>query len=162
VDDQQHGARGDDDGHQHHHQQGAQGAVRDDRLRRIEVITRRERRRRWAPEEKARINAESLEPGANVSAVARRHGVSIGLLHYRRKCVRDGAGQGPLQFVPLVTRQAEPALSNAGGVIEIELTGSRIRLSGPVDAASLRTVLAAVRASHLGSADIRSYPLPLS
>lgn len=145
--DHQHGAQGDGDGHQHHHQHSTQGGVRDDRLRRIEVITGCERRRRWAPEEKAKITAESLEPGANVSAVARRNGVSIGLLHYWRRCARDGATQGPLQFVPVVARQAEPALNNASGVIEIELAGSRIRLSGPVDPASLRTVLAAVRAS---------------
>ncbi len=110
------------------------------------MITGHERRRRWAPEEKARITAESLEPGANVTAVARRNGVSIGLLHYWRKCVRDSAGGEPLQFVPVVTR-AEPTSSGGGGRIEIELAGSRIRLSGPVDAASLRTVLAAVRAS---------------
>jgi len=145
-DDHQHGAHGDGDGHQHHHQHDAEGGRRVDRLRRIEVITGRERRRRWAPEEKARITAESLEPGANVAAVARRNGVSIGLLHYWRKCVRDSAGGEPLQFVPVVTR-AEPAPSGGGGVIEIELAGSRIRLSGAVDAANLRAVLAAVRAS---------------
>ncbi len=79
-DDHQHGAQGDGEGRAHHHQHGAQGAVRDDRLRRVEVITGCERRRRWAPEEKTRITAESLEAGANVAAVARRHGVSIGLL----------------------------------------------------------------------------------
>ena len=33
--------------------------------------------RRWAAQEKARITAESFEPGANISAVARRHGVVI-------------------------------------------------------------------------------------
>jgi transposase len=31
------------------------------------------------------IVAESFEPGANISAVARRHGVNVGLLHYWRK-----------------------------------------------------------------------------
>ncbi|HEX3363924.1 IS66-like element accessory protein TnpA [Phenylobacterium sp.] len=111
------------------------------------MITGSERRRRWAPEEKARITRESLEPGANVSAVARRYGVSIGLLHYWRKCVRDGVGASPLHFVPVVATHAEPALSPASGVIEIELAGSRIRLSGPVDGSNLRVVLSAVRAS---------------
>jgi transposase len=45
-------------------------------VRRIEVITGSGRRRRWSGDEKARIVVESLKPGANVSAVARRHGMS--------------------------------------------------------------------------------------
>ena len=43
--------------------------------RRIEVITGQRRRRQWTAEEKARIVAESFEEGANISEVARRHGV---------------------------------------------------------------------------------------
>jgi transposase len=145
--DHQHGAQGDDDGHQHHHQHDAQRGSREGRLRRVEVITGAERRRQWRPEEKARITAESFEPCVNVSAVARRHGVSVGLLHYWRKCARDSAGAEPLRFLPVVARAPEPASDGSGGVIEIELAGSRIRLSGPVDPANLRAVLAAVRAS---------------
>jgi hypothetical protein len=65
--DHQHDAQGngnsDQHHHQHHHQHRAQGSERS-RLRRIEVITGRERRRRWSLEEKAKITAESLEPGA--------------------------------------------------------------------------------------------------
>ncbi len=48
--------------------------------RRIEVITGRRPRRNWSDEEKARILAESAEPGVNISAVARRWGVNRGLL----------------------------------------------------------------------------------
>jgi len=40
--------------------------------RRVEVLTGPGRRRRWSVEDKARIVAEALEPGAMVSAVARR------------------------------------------------------------------------------------------
>ena len=47
--------------------------------RRIELITGTTRRRRWSDDERARILAESFEPGANISAVARRHGVHGGL-----------------------------------------------------------------------------------
>ncbi|MGX1350499.1 transposase-like protein [Bradyrhizobium elkanii] len=54
--------------------------------RRIEVITGQRRRRQWTAEEKARIVAESFEEGANISEVARRHGVVRGLLTvWRRK-----------------------------------------------------------------------------
>jgi transposase len=45
-------------------------------VRRIELITGTGRRRRWSSDDKARIVAESLEPGANVSEVARRNGLS--------------------------------------------------------------------------------------
>ena len=41
-------------------------------FRRVEVLTGPARRRRWSAEEKARIVAETLAPGARVSEVARR------------------------------------------------------------------------------------------
>ena len=45
-------------------------------VRRIELITGAERRRRWCDDDKARIVVESFAPGANVSEVARRNGLS--------------------------------------------------------------------------------------
>ena len=59
--------------------------------RRIELITGTTRRRRWSDDERARILAESFEPGANISAVARRHGVHGGLLHSWRKQAKTRA-----------------------------------------------------------------------
>ena len=44
-------------------------------LRRFEVITGTGGRRNWPAEVKARIVAESLAPGVQVSDVARRHGI---------------------------------------------------------------------------------------
>src|SRR3981081_2789601 len=65
---------------------------------RVEVITGRQRRRRWTAEEKARIVAESLEANANISDVARRHGVARGLLTaWRRQLSSDGISQEPQQ-----------------------------------------------------------------
>jgi Transposase len=52
----------------------------DGSYRRVELITGQRRRRRWTAEEKARIVAESFEEGANISEIARRHGVVRGLL----------------------------------------------------------------------------------
>jgi transposase-like protein len=75
---------------------------------RVEVITGRQRRRRWTAEEKARIVAESLEADANISDVARRHGVALAtpaverwrenhqlheLLAWNWKAAREAAGQ---------------------------------------------------------------------
>lgn len=54
----------------------SQGAASATAFRRIELITGTARRRRWSSDEKARIVVESLRPGANVSEVARRNGLS--------------------------------------------------------------------------------------
>ncbi|MGY3116212.1 transposase-like protein [Bradyrhizobium sp. S3.14.4] len=55
-------------------------------------------RRRWTAEEKARIVAESLEANANLSDVARRHGVARGLLTaWRRQLSSDGISYFPAQ-----------------------------------------------------------------
>ena len=45
-------------------------------VRRIELITGTTRRRDWPDGEKTRILLESAEPGANISEVARRNGLS--------------------------------------------------------------------------------------
>ena len=62
---------------------GAAGGVR-----RLELITGTGRRRPWSTEDKALVLLESLEPGANVSAVARRHGMSPQQLFGWRRSAR--------------------------------------------------------------------------
>ena len=57
--------------------------------RRVEVITDAGRRRQWSTDEKARILFESLVPGANVSAVARRHAMIPQQLFGWRKEARE-------------------------------------------------------------------------
>ena len=70
--------------HQHRHE--------GDEYRRIELITGVVRRRRWSAAEKAALVAESLQPGINVSALARRCGVNRGLLQtWRRAAMREAA-----------------------------------------------------------------------
>lgn len=41
----------------------------------VEIITGRERRRRWSLQDKVRLVAETNEPGGMIRAVAARHGV---------------------------------------------------------------------------------------
>jgi transposase len=118
--------------------------------RRVEVINGVERRRRWSREEKERITAESFVPGANVSDVARRHGMSLGLLHHWRRLAREAssaAAGADTGFVPILPMEdSGPARPSAqGAMIEIALGGARIRVHGQVDGAALRTVIAAVR-----------------
>ncbi len=85
------------------------------------------RRRSWSEEEKRRIVAETLQPGASVSAVARRHDVNANLVFTWRRQFRDedlGGGDNDA-FVPVVVSPAEAmpcASSTAAGEVR-ELTG---------------------------------------
>jgi hypothetical protein len=62
---------------------------------RIEVITRGERRRVWTPAQKREIVAESLAPGLTAAEVARKHGISTGLLYTWRQRLLAGPCMGP-------------------------------------------------------------------
>jgi transposase len=94
------------------------------------------------PREKARITAESFEPGANISAIARHHGVSVGLLHYWRRTVRDRATVQQISLVPL---EVEDATTASDAKLEIEIGGARILVRGALDAQLLRTVCEVLR-----------------
>ncbi|MGH7141149.1 MAG: IS66-like element accessory protein TnpA [Minisyncoccia bacterium] len=123
----------------------------------VEVISGRERRRRWGSEEKLRIVAEAEEPGACVRAVAARHDVYPSLLHYWRRQVREGrlVAPGPASFVPVrVMEAARPVAAippsgsgqTAGGTIEIVLPdGCRLQVGNGVSLPLLRGVIAALR-----------------
>jgi transposase len=100
--------------------------------------------RRWAPQEKARITAESFEPGANVTAVARRHGVSIGLLHYWRRTARDRGAFDPVSIIPLAVEEIGSVPCSTSN-FEIEIGGARIHVRGLVDGTVLRAVFDALR-----------------
>lgn len=71
-------------------------------------------RKRWPDELKVQIVAESLEPGAIVTDVARRHGCRPQQVHDWRHRVRSGrlalpASADALSFVPLVSEASLPA-----------------------------------------------------
>ena len=136
-----------------------------------EIVARVERRRQWTPGEKAALLAEIEAAGGQVSAVARRHGVSKSLLYNWRSAWRSaalaapGSASGSAGFIRLgviadplrealatrVTaggRGGSWALAERAGVMEIDLPdGVRVRVDGSVDEQGLRRVLAAVRGS---------------
>ena len=134
---------------------------------RVEIVTGRERRRRWSDAEKLRIVAEAEEPDACFSHVARRNEVSRGLLWNWRAQVRRGAlrPEPPAVFVPVrvvdaplpaaapPAREAVAAPSpdavpraSTAGRIEVELPdGSKVRVGADVGLVALRRVLAALR-----------------
>ena len=129
-----------------------------DAYRRIELITGNPRRRRWTPQEKAQIVAESFRPGVKASDVARRHGVSRGVLWFWRREAREQSATAANSFVPLRIAEDSPAPAATpecssqavsqpvcGGIIELEIGGARVRICGAVDAAALQQVLAHFR-----------------
>ena len=84
---------------------------------RIEVLSGRERRRRWSVEEKLRIVAESCEPGASVRAVAARHDVYPNLLSTWRNLERRGrlVSAVPTRFVPVHRKHLPRTISGITG-----------------------------------------------
>src|SRR5690242_2671539 len=93
------------------------------RAERLDVIETAGGKRRWTPEARARIIAESLEPGANVSAVARRHGMYPQQLYTWRRRLRERAEA--MSFVPAMVERDAGVLPgrpphSVGGQIVIE------------------------------------------
>ena len=74
----------------------------------VEVLSGRERRRRWSVTEKLRIVAETQEPGARISGVAARHGVCESLVFTWRRQVREGVLVAPEMAAFMPVRMFEP------------------------------------------------------
>jgi transposase len=125
-----------------------------DTLRRIEVITGTGRRRRWDVQTKARLVAESFEPGRSVSDVARCHDISPSLLFlWRRrapKATRNAESKVGSAFVPMVVSGDTPAVpvANEACEIEVEVGDVRIRIKGLIDRSVLREVFLAARTTR--------------
>jgi transposase len=128
--------------------------------RRVEVLTGPGRRRRWSDDQKARIVAETLEPGARVAEVARRWQICSQQVFSWRRAARRGVTVRPSKsteaisprFVPIVTEPVlPPTIANMAApapVIEVRLAGAVVSVASTMDdVAQLTAVLRAVRAS---------------
>lgn len=113
---------------------------------RIDVIGRTRGYRRWPDEVKARIVAESFQPGVRVSDVARRHGVLPHQLSDWRRQARTGRLALPEEavegfsaaFVPLSVEPTVEVCAVAGAEgVGIEI-GQGIVLRVPDDVAVAR------------------------
>ena len=90
---------------------------------RVEFITRGDRRRVWAAEQKRAIALESLDPSTTPTDVARRYGISSGLLYTWRRQLRESQlGSAPCR-VPRFAR--------------VDLVGEAPRLAAPEPAQPL-------------------------
>ena len=112
-----------------------------ERRGRVDIRVGFGRRRRWSDDAKGRVVAESYEPGAIVSEVARRHDISPQHLFGCRKAARAGRLVLPVAepppFVPVVTATGEPGAANSVakpvGSIVIEIAGAVVRADPGAD-----------------------------
>ena len=109
------------------------------------------RRREWPEALKRQMVAETLEPGASVSIVARRHDVNTNqLFKWRREslpkaaAVVEASTMVPVEIVAQRPRHRRRA--DRKGIIEIEFgSGARVSLRGEVVPAVLRQVIELLR-----------------
>lgn len=105
---------------------------------------KRKTRRSWSVEEKIRIARESLASGETIAAVARRHGITGGMLSSWRKRLRQG------KLVAPSSSKAEPQEAFAAVEVEercsvlIEGRGVAVRLEGIADVAGVASIAAAL------------------
>jgi transposase len=85
------------------------------------------RRRLWSEEEKRRIVAETLEPGASVSVVARRHDLNANMLFTWRRAF-GAAGSG----------------ASEGAMTLVLASGERVLVGADVNSAALARVVKAL------------------
>ena len=108
------------------------------------------KRRSWTRDEKRRIVEESLEEGASIAEVARRHEVNANLLFtWRRKMGVEPSEQNVAIPILPVTIAPEPELEGrcpvSAGQMEVVLAeGERIIVWADVETAALTRVLRAL------------------
>ena len=106
------------------------------------------KRRQYSDALKRQMVAETLEPGASVSIVARRHDVNSNqLFRWRRQLLPKTAIESsvmvPVEIAPDGDR---PRRADRDGVIEMVFgCGVRVRLRGEVSCAALRQVIELLR-----------------
>lgn len=101
----------------------------------------------WSREEKTRIVTETFAPGANVSAIARSHGLDPSQVYaWRRKGLESG------MVAPLAEARIKPVKfarfdAVASDMVEIIVGDVVVRAGGDVAADRLAAVIRAVRAA---------------
>ena len=132
-------------------------------VRRLEVITGTGRRRRFSDDYKASIVEETLAPGAVVSDVARRHGLTPQqLFGWRRQARQPAAASTDTEvprFVPAVVEAQLPERTvgrrvgsrarqadRTTGIIEVEIDGVTVRVGRGAEAKTVAAVLRALKA----------------
>ena len=120
------------------------------------------RRRRWGEEEKGRIVAEAVAPGAVIAEVARRHDLAPQHLSNWIRAAKDGRfvlpGDAMPSFVPILSEETvamskpvcedalpSPASQDGSASIEIAIGSVRLAVRNGADMRTIEAVLRAVR-----------------
>ena len=129
-------------------------------VRRFEVINGAMGRRRWSADDRARILEESLAPGAVISSVARRHGLTPQQLFTWRREARERAkvDAETLAFVPAVVapdpvtpmepkppRPKRHAPRRRTAAIEVEAAGVTVWIGDGASLAMIAAVIGALK-----------------
>lgn len=129
-------------------------------VRRFEVITGPMGRRRWSVDDRARILDETLVPGAVVSEVARRHGLTPQQVFTWRRAARKSGEMVPA-FVPAVVapeavvvaaplaglpRAKRRARQRRAAAIEIAVAGVKVTIENGASPTTIAAVLGVLTA----------------
>ena len=133
-------------------------------VRRVEIINGIGGRRRWSMDDKARIVEETLVPGAVVSEIARRHGLSPQqLFGWRRvpddrwwsaklptlhgSCRRWWSSRRRSRLASNASLDGSGRAGGATGIIEMEIGGVTVRVGRGAEAKTVAAVIHALKAT---------------
>jgi len=124
---------------------------------RMEIITGRERRRRWSLEAKLNILEEASRPGISAASVARRHDILPQQLYaWRRRYQHAGpdGDKAPVSFFPVelvhtngVVPEKTPDTANSERVEIVCRSGRVLKIDADVDVKRLGVLIRAVEAA---------------
>jgi len=124
-------------------------------VRRRAEVTRVVRRRHWSDEEKGRIVAEAIAPGAVVADVARRHDLVPQHLSNWIRAAKDGRFALPADampsFVPVIVESGQvnkAAHERRAVFIEVVIGAIKVRVPSGANPRDVETALRAVRRSN--------------
>jgi transposase len=118
------------------------------------LVDTKAKRRNWPEAFKRQLVAETLEPGASVSIVARRHDLNTNqLFKWRRELLPEEAPARaeatpmlPVEIVAEPERRSSRRRVERAGFIEIEFgCGARVCIRGEVAPKTLRQVIELLR-----------------
>ena len=126
-------------------------------VHRLEVITGTGRRRQFTEDFKAQVVEETLAPGAVVSNIARRRGLTPQQVFTWRRQARQAAPQPTENEAPTFVETALPSplarkrprthlMDRSSGSIEVEIEGVTVRVGCGTDAKTIAAMLRALKA----------------
>ena len=119
----------------------------------VTVITGVERRRTWTDDQKLELIEATLEPGANVSEIARAADIAPAQLYRWRKELLDPDPEPESGFVPVMVEDTperlRPEPMDIGGgdaAITIEVAGAVVKIAAHAPPALVTAALQGLRA----------------